>query len=119
MTQKINLNYSLKKRRILFCSVFIVKLYKKFLSLKLTVYNNLCNYKNIQQFSISKINKNTLLAKTKIFYNRQEFVPLRILRYYLYFNFKHLLDLGVTNFITNKISVYNGKKAKPVNIYKG
>jgi hypothetical protein len=118
MSSKINLNYTLKKRRIFFCSNFIIKLYKKFLSLKLTVYNNLCIYKNIQQISNVKINKNILLSKAKIFYNRKDFAPLRILRYYLYFNFKHLIDLGVTNIITNKISVYNGKKAKPINIYK-
>lgn len=118
MSSKIILTYTLKKRRIFFCSSFVIKLYKKFLSLKLTVYNNICIYKNIKQITNLKINKNILLTKPKIFYNRKEFVPLRILRYYLYFNFKYLIDLGVTNIITNKISVYNGKKAKPINIYK-
>lgn len=117
MTSNIILNYNLNKRRIIFCSVFIIKLYKKFLSIKLTIYNNNCIYKNLK-LTTTKINKNILLSKTKIFYNRKEFVPLRILRYYLYFNFKQLINLGVTNFLTNKISVYNGKKAKPINIYK-
>jgi len=111
------LNYKLKKRNYLFCSNFFIKLYKKFLSLKLTVYFNKCKYNNITNLNV-KVNKNTLLLKSKIFYNRKEIVPLRILRYYLYFNFKQLINLGVTNIITNKISVYNGKKAKPINIYK-
>ena len=111
------LNYNLKKRNYLFCSKFFINLYKKFLSLKLTIYFNKCKYNNIKNLKI-KINKNMLLLKSKIFYNRKEIVPLRILRYYLYFNFKQLINLGVTNLITNKISVYNGKKAKPINIYK-
>lgn len=113
----LNLNYNFTKRRFIFCSNFIIKLYKKFLSLKLTIYYNKCIYNNLKLSTI-KINKNILLSRTKIFYNRKEIVPLRILRYYLYFNFKQLLNLGVTNIITNKISVYNGKKAKPINIYK-
>ena len=112
------LNYKLNRRNYFFCSNFFIKLYKKFLSIKLTIFFNKCKYNNIKHLNL-KINKNTLLLKSKVFYNRKEIVPLRILRYYLYFNFKQLLDLGVTNFITNKISVYNGKKAKPINIYKG
>lgn len=111
------LNYKLNCRRVLLCSKFNVKLYKKFLSFKLTTYFNICKYENIKNDNI-KINKNNLLTKTKIFYNRNEYVSLRILRYFLYFNFKLLINLGVNNLITNKISVYNGKKAKPINIYK-
>lgn len=115
---KLTLTYKFKNRNYIFCSKFFINLYKKFLSLKLTIFFNNCKYNNIKSLHI-KINKNTILLKSKIFYNRKEIVPLRILRYYLYFNFKQLLALGVTNIITNKISVYNGKKAKPINIYKG
>jgi len=114
----IFLNYKLKNRNYFFCSVFFIKLYKKFLSIKLTIFFNKCKYINIK-YSTLKVNKNTLLLKSKVFYNRKELVPLRILRYYLYFNFKQLIELGVMNIITNKINVYNGKKAKPINIYKG
>jgi hypothetical protein len=111
------LTYNLKKRNTNFCSSFFIKLYKKFLSLKLTIYFNKCKYKNIKTSNL-KINKKKLLVKPKIFYNRREIVPLRILRYHLYFNFKQLVNLGVNNFITTKLNVYNGKKAKPINIYK-
>jgi hypothetical protein len=114
---KLILNYNLNKRNYLFCSTFFIKLYKKFLSLKLTIFFNKCKYDNLKNFKL-KLNKNILLLKSKTFYNRKEIAPLRILRYYLYFNFKQLIGLGVTNFITNKINVYNGKKAKPINIYK-
>lgn len=106
------LNYSIKKN-LIFCSHFNYKLYKKFLSLKLTIYFNKCKYSNI--LLNTKKSKNLI---TKIFYNRSNLVPLRILRYNLYFDVKKLLKLKVNYILTNKLSVYNGKKAKPINIFK-
>lgn len=117
MLNSLKLHYKLKNKRFFFCSRFILKLYKKFLSSKLTIYYNKCNYKNIRNSRL-KVNQTQLLARSKIFYNRKEFVPLRILRYYLYFNPLTLISLGATTLISSKITVYNGKKAKPINIYK-
>jgi hypothetical protein len=113
----MKLTYQIVNRNFKFCSFFIIKLYKKFLSTKLSIYFNVCKYDNIFNKQI-KFNASKLINKTKIFYNRKEFVPLRILRYYVYFNINSLLNLKISNFFTNKLSVYNGKKAKPINIFK-
>jgi hypothetical protein len=113
----MKLIYKLKHRNFNFCSSFILKLYKKFLSTKLSIYYNKCIYNNLKIRNL-KFNPNKLLYQTKIFYNRKEQVPLRILRYYIYFNINLLLNLKISNFYTNKLSIYNGKKAKPVNIFK-
>ena len=43
----MKLTYLLKYRNINFCSAFILKLYKKFLSTKLAIYYNKCMYYNI------------------------------------------------------------------------
>lgn len=112
MSKIKTLTYS-SKNNLSACSNFNYKLYKKFLSLKLTIYFNKCIYKNILL-----INKKSKILTTKIFYNRHEIVPLRILRYNLYFNTKTLLNLNVNYILTNKLSVYNGKRAKPINIFK-
>jgi hypothetical protein len=113
----MKLKYLLKYRKINYCSKFILKLYKKFLSTKLSIYYNKCMYNNIINKKI-KFNINKLMNQTKIFYNRKELVPLRIFRYYTYFNISTLLNLKISKFFTNKLSVYNGKKAKPINIFK-
>lgn len=108
------LSYS-NSKKLKFISYYIFKLFKKFLSLKLTIFFNKCNYKNIINLK-KKINIFNL--KPKIFYNRKEIVPLRILRYNLYFNITQLKELNVGFLLNNKLSVYNGKKAKPINIFK-
>jgi hypothetical protein len=113
----MKLTYLLKYRNINFCSAFILKLYKKFLSTKLAIYYNKCMYYNIINKKI-KFNFNKLSNQIKIFYNRKEYVPLRIFRYYTYFNIITLLNLKISIFYTNKLSIYNGRKAKPINIFK-
>jgi len=114
----MKLLYKLNSRKYKFCSSFGLKIYKKFLSIKLSVYYNKCNYYNILNKKI-RFNPNKLINQTKIFYNRKELIPIRILRYYAYFNISTLLNLGISKILTNRLSVYNGKKAKPINIYKG
>lgn len=111
----MKLNYLLRYRNFNFCSKFIIKLYKKFLSTKLAIYYNRNIYPNIINKKI-KFNFNKLFNQIKIFYNRKEYVPLRIFRYYTYFNINTLLNLKISIFYTNKLSIYNGKKAKPINI---
>lgn len=111
------LKYKLKQRNIKFCSHYIIQFYKKFLSIKLSIYYNKCNYINIINNKL-KLNSIKLLNQIKIFYNRKEYIPLRILRYYLYFDLNYLIQLKINTFISNKLSVYNGKKAKPINIFK-
>lgn len=110
MSKIKNLTY-LNNKNLNFCSKFNYNLYKKFLSLKLTIFFNKCKYKNILLINKKK-------SITKIFYNRNNLVPLRILRYNLYLNKTILINLNINYNLSNKLSVYNGKKAKPINIFK-
>ena len=60
------LTYNFNKRNYLFCSNFFIKLYKKFLSLKLTVYFNKCKYNNIKNSNI-KFKRKLYLINLKFF----------------------------------------------------
>src|SRR5690606_10973198 len=79
------------------------------------VYKNNSYIKNIANKLINKKQKINLIQ----FYNRKERVPLRIMRYYSYFNKDILLKLNLSNWIVFKFVVYNGKKYKSINIFKG
>lgn len=112
------LKYSNIKSK-LFNSKFNINFYKKYLSSKLLasqqVYKNKFYLKNISNKLVDKKQKNNLIR----FYNRKEKVPLRIMRYYSYFNKELLVKLNLSNWIVFKFVVYNGKKYKSINIYKG
>ena len=110
--------YSCSKSKI-FISKFNINFFKKFLSSKLVASHH--NYKtnkfmkNIFSKFINKKQKFNLIK----FFNRKEQVPLRIMRYYSYFNKDLLIKLNLSNWIVFKFMVYNGKKFKSINIYKG
>lgn len=114
----ILLKYTLIKSKI-FNSKYNINFYKKYLSAKLlasnTFYKNKDYMKNISKKIITKKQKINIVK----FYNRKEQVPLRIMRYYSYFNKELLLKLNLSNWIVFKFAVYNGKKFKSINIYKG
>lgn len=114
----ICLKYSLIKSKI-FNSKFNIKFFKKYLSSKLLA--NRKTYKN--NFYIKNIANKLIYTKQKVnlvrFHNRKERVPLRIMRYYSYFNKDTLLKFNLSNWIVFKFVVYNGKKYKSINIFKG
>lgn len=112
--QKYKLNYK-NMHKLKFFSIFYYKLFKKYLSSKLTIFYNKCIYLNILNTQ-TDLNLNT--KKSKIFYNRRDIVPIRLLRYFLYLNISILKLCNVGFFITNKLSVFNGKRAKPINIFR-
>jgi hypothetical protein len=112
------LKYNLVKSK-LFNSKFNISFYKKYLSAKLLAsqptYVNTSYLKNISNKLIDNKKKLNLVR----FYNRKEKVPLRIMRYYSYFNKEFLLKSKLSNWVVFKFSIYNGKKYKSINIYKG
>jgi len=114
----INFKYSLIKSKIL-NSKFNIKFFKKYLSSKLLAnqkkYKNDSYMKNIVGKLINTKQKVNLIK----FYNRKERVPLRIMRYYSYFNKDNLIKLNLSNWIVFKFVVYNGRKYKSINIFKG
>lgn len=114
----IYLKYNFIKSKI-FNSKFNINFFKKYLSCKLIAsnFNSKTNtyFKNISN-KLAPTKKKIKLIR---FYNRKERVPLRIMRYYSYFNKDLLLKLNLSNWIVFKFVVYNGKKLKSINIYKG
>jgi hypothetical protein len=112
------LKYNKIKSKI-FNSKFNLNFYKKYLSSKLLasqqIYTDTTYLKNISNKLIDKKQKINLIR----FYNRKEKVPLRIMRYYSYFNKELVLKLHLSNWIVFKFAVYNGRKYKSINIYKG
>lgn len=126
------MNYKLKlskKKRLQFTSPYNVKLYKKCLSLKL-FFKDPLNY--IQPNLVVLKQPKEELAKDlptksskeftllKCFYRRNERVAFRLLRFFYLVNFNiGLLKYGVRFLVTQKLSVYNGKHSKFININTG
>lgn len=113
----MKLNYNLIKRRLdLKISLYNFKLYKLFLFNKLLLVNKIKDNLYWKKYFLKDKNKKT---NTKLlFYNRSNTVPLRLLRYSLYLDQSKLKKKKLNKLITNKLLVYNGKKLKPINIFK-
>lgn len=112
----MKLNYS-KQNRFVNISNYNLKLYKLHLFCKLILFK-----KDLIHSSLNNIYLNTNTNdKTSVkwtFFKRNLTTPLRILRYSLYFDLEKLKSINLKKRITNKLIVYNGKKLKPINIYK-
>lgn len=112
----MKLNY-FKFNRLKYYSLFNFKLYKLFLNLKLLKnnfdLNKISIVKKIKTINYKTTpNLNIFLRKTK--------VPLRILRYSEYLQKFNLPKTYILQkFFSKKIFVYNGKRLKPINIFKG
>lgn len=104
-----------KNRRLNFTSRYNLKLYKKSLSVKLFL---LQKEDNIPNLLFSKSTKIPVTILKKI-YVRNETIPLRLLRFFLLLNFSRLIYRGVKFLVAKKISVYNGKICKFININRG
>ena len=104
-------NFLIKKnKRYNFTSKYNVKLYKKCLSLKLIFSEG-----NINQPNLIVDKKNTSPVRLlKCIYARSEKIPLRLLRFFL--NYTNLMNMGIKFLVAKKLSVYNGNKAKLINI---
>jgi hypothetical protein len=101
-----------QNKRYNFTSKYNVKLYKKCLSLKLLFINV-----NLHQPNLIINKNNTIPVKIlKCIYARKERIPLRLLRFFFLLNYTNLMNLGVKFLVAKKLSVYNGKKAKLINI---
>jgi len=112
------LKYKFVKSKI-FNSKFNINFYKKYLSSKLLASQKFTKDKSYLKNISNKLVENKQKFNVIKFYNRKEKVPLRIMRYYSYFNKDLLGKLNLSNWIVFKFMVYNGKKYKSINIYKG
>lgn len=111
----MSLTYHFLKKRNNYVSNFNFKLYKRFLTLKLLNSVSNLKFSNLIYLNPQVKTKTTF---TLNIYKRSNKIPLRILRYILYLNTPKILNLNLKNIITNKILVHNGKKLKPINIFK-
>lgn len=112
------LKYNSNKSKI-FNSKFNINFYKKYLSSKLLASQELCKNNSYLKNISNKLVVNKQKSNIIKFHNRKEKVPLRIMRYYSYFNKTLLGKLNLSNWIVFKFMIYNGKKYKSINIYKG
>jgi hypothetical protein len=101
-----------KKKRYNFTSKYNVKLYKKCLSLKLIFSEGKNNQPNLL---VDKQNTSPVRL-LKCIYARSEKIPLRLLRFFFLLNYNNLMNMGVKFLVAKKLSVYNGNKAKLINI---
>lgn len=103
--------FLIKNRRYSFTSKFNVRLYKKYLSLKLVLSDNTIKLPNI-----SKGNDRRVFKQLKQVYARRELVPLRLLRFFYLLKYPQLIALGIKFLVAKKLSVYSGNKAKFINV---
>jgi len=106
-------NFLIKKnKRYNFTSKYNVKLYKKCLSLKLIFSEGNVNQPNliVDKHNVSPV------RLLKCIYARSEKIPLRLLRFFFLLNYNNLMNMGVKFLVAKKLSVYNGNKAKLINI---
>ena len=100
-------NFLIKKnKRYNFTSKYNVKLYKKCLSLKLIFSEGNINQPNL----IVGARRGSPLAVGS------EKIPLRLLRFFFLLNYTNLMNMGIKFLVAKKLSVYNGNKAKLINI---
>ena len=106
-------NFLVKKnKRYNFTSKYNVKLYKKCLSLKLIFSEG-----NVNQPNLIVDKQNTAPVRLlKCIYARSEQIPLRLLRFFFLLNYNNLMNMGIKFLVAKKLSVYNGNKAKLINI---
>jgi len=113
-----------KNKRLKFTSKYNVNLYKKCLSLKLVFASG-----NVEEFARSSYLPNLTfdldgsketsrkVRALKCIYTRKERIPIRLLRFFAIINKNSYLNfLGCNFIIGQKLSVYNGKDLKFINI---
>ena len=114
-----------KKKRLKFTSKYNVNLYKKCLSFKLVFSSGNSeefvrkNYLPNLDFKINNVLKqNRIKMRTlKCIYARKERIPIRLLRFFDIINKNsNLGSLGCSFIIAQRLSVYNGKELKFINI---
>lgn len=103
------------QRRINFTSKYNIKLYKKCLSFKLIFLKNPFLESNI----IVSQDKTIPIKFLKKIYCRNEIIALRLIRFFFLLDYNKLISYGVKFLVSKKLSVYNGKRAKLINVNQG
>jgi hypothetical protein len=116
-----------KNKRLKFTSKYNVNLYKKCLSLKLVFSSgNAEEFVRMNRlpnliFNVDDLNKTSIRMRAlKCIYARRERIPIRLLRFFDIINKNsNFGSLGCNFTIAQRLSVYNGKELKFINITTG
>lgn len=107
-----------KNRLNKYTSYYTYKLFKKFLIMKLLLSIKLSKIKSKYYLELLGLKKGIKIIEnqTKIYYNRNELIPFRLLRFLFYIS--SLKKNVVSKIIPAKLTVYNGKEDRLIDIHR-
>jgi hypothetical protein len=113
----ILLNFN-NKRNNKYTSFYNYKLFKKFLIMKFLVLIKLPKSKSKYYLELLGLKKGLKIIEnqTKIYYNRNELIPFRLLRFLFYIS--SLKKNIISKIIPSKLTVYNGKEDRLIDIHR-
>ena len=101
-----------------YTSYYTYKLFKKFLIMKLLLIVKISKLKSKFYLELLGLKKGVKIIEnqTKIYYNRHELIPFRLLRFLFYI--VSLKKNIIHKIIPNKLTVYNGKEDRLIDIHR-
>jgi len=101
-----------------YSSYYTYKLFKKFLIMKLLLSIKLSKNKSKYYLELLGLKKGVKIIEnpTKIYYNRNELIPFRLLRFFFYI--ASLKKNVISKIIPGKLTVYNGKEDRLIDIHR-
>jgi hypothetical protein len=101
-----------------YTSYYTYKLFKRFLIMKVLLSIKLSKVKSKYYLELLGLRKSVKIIEnpTKIFYNRNELIPFRLLRFLFYIS--SLKKNVVSKIIPSKLTVYNGKEDRLIDIHR-
>lgn len=101
-----------------YTSYYTYKLFKKFLIMKILLIIKLSKIKSKYYLELLGLRKGLKIIEnsTKIYYNRNELIPFRLLRFFFYIS--SLKKNVISKIIPGKLTVYNGKEDRLIDIHR-
>jgi hypothetical protein len=101
-----------------YTSDYTYKLFKRLLIMKVLLSIKLSKIKSKYYLELLGLRKGVKIIEnpTKIFYNRNELIPFRLLRFLFYIS--SLKKNVVSKIIPSKLTVYNGKEDRLIDIHR-
>jgi hypothetical protein len=101
-----------------YTSYYNYKLFRKFLIMKLLLIMKLSKIKSKYYLELLGLKKGMKIIEnqTKIYYNRNELIPFRLLRFLFYIS--SLKKNVIAKLIPSKLTVYNGKEDRLIDIHR-
>ena len=102
-----------------YSSYHTYKLFKQFLIMKLLLSIKLSKIKSQYYLQLLGFKKGLKIIENqpKIYYNRNELIPFRLLRFFFYISL--LKKNVISKIIPSKLTVHDGKEARLIDIHRG